>query len=294
MLRKIWLLVFVVLVSGCGSSVNMQLRKDTAPGALNPVSYFTGFSGTLNREQTVLFIRGTGRFPASHDFGMGAEATLVGFSVVYPQKSYVDDEEQYYRHDHREQRLHDLCAVIDDLIAHGAKRILLLADSEGTLLAPEIAARYSRYVCGLVCIGGSVFTFEEDLRYSAVHEKGVFAQTGNLDLQKHIALIAKDPKNIEKDLLGHSYRFWSSYLHYDPTGHLKSLTCPVLFLNGENDDLDMAKQTEIIHQWQTEGIPIEQKVYPGLGHELKAVGKALARDILAWAQSHRIVNSADH
>ena len=90
--KTTWLFVFVMLISGCGSSVNMQLRKDTAPGMLNPVSYFTGFSGALNREQMVLFIRGTGRFPASHDFGMGAEATLVGFSVVYPQKSYVDDE----------------------------------------------------------------------------------------------------------------------------------------------------------------------------------------------------------
>ncbi len=280
-----FLFALLLFVNGCATTVSMNIKESVAVGRLNPVIYYTGYSGALSREQVVLFVRGTGRFPASRDFGMGAEAVLIGFSVVYPQKSYVNDEKQYYLHDHRGQRLHDLCAISDDLIAQGTKRILLLADSEGTMLAPEIAARYSRYVCGLVCMGGSVTTFEEDIRFCNANGRGIFGQS---QVQEKLDDIAKEPDNARKDFCGHSYKFWSSYLRYDPVLDLKSLACPVLYLNGENDDLDLAKQRQRIQQLSDGGLNIGQKIYRGVGHELKKVAKSMARDILEWAEKNHI------
>ena len=164
-------IVMSILLCSCESQISLSIQKHCARGELNDVIYYTGYSEKSNKDKVVLLIRGTGRFDASQDFGMGAEATLFGFSIVYLQKSYVEDEKKYYIHDNRKQRMHDIKTVIDDLIRQKVKTILLIADSEGTMLAPEIAVKYSNNICGLVCMGGSVFTFEEELLYAAAKKK---------------------------------------------------------------------------------------------------------------------------
>ncbi len=288
MKRQSLLILLLLAMTGCATTVSLNLKQNTAVGPMNPVTYYTGFSGKPSLEQVVLFVRGTGRFPASHDFGMGAEATLLGFAVVYPQKSYVDDETQYFIHDGHDQRLHDLTVICDDLIRQGTKRILLLADSEGTMLAPELARRYKDYVCGLVCMGGSLATFEEDIRYCHAKGLGLFGQVHNPELQVWLERIAQDPDNRQESFLGHSFHFWHSYLNLDPIPELKSLTCPIFYLNGEYDGVDFERQEQRLTHLRTAGVRIEQKVYPGVGHELKAVGKTLARDILEWARRNQV------
>lgn len=284
------LLFTLLILSGCTSQIALNIKESIAHGELNDVTYYTGFSGSPTNERIVIFIRGTGRFDASHDFGMGAEASLFGFSIVYPQKSYVDDEKLYYVHDNRQQRIHDLKVVIEDLFKQGTKKILLLADSEGTMLAPEIASQYSNYICGLVCMGGSISTFEEDLLYTAAQKRNMLAEIKDSDLLVlKINEIYSDPGNVEKDFMGHPYKFWSTYLKYKPCNDLRKLSCPILYLNGENDDLDLIKQKKGVQQLHSEGINIVQKVYPGVGHELKTMKKTLSDDILEWAKSNQII-----
>ncbi len=290
-ISHILLLSLTSLFLSCTSGVKLKFEKFVVKDELNDVIYYIGYSDILNYEKFVFFIRGTGRVDASHDFGMGAEASLFGYSLVYPQKSYLDNEREYFIHDNRQQRMHDNKIVIEDLIKKGAKKILLLADSEGTMLAPEIAVEYSNYICGLVCMGGSVSTFEENLLYTVSNKKGIFTNTEDLGiLTNKISEIYSDPDNVNKEFLGHSYKFWISYLKYNHSSDLKKLSCPILYINGENDDLDIMKQIIDIQKMQKNGINIEQIVYPGIGHQMKAEREKLSKDILDWAVRNKIID----
>ncbi|MFW5774708.1 MAG: alpha/beta hydrolase family protein [Chitinivibrionales bacterium] len=280
----------VLILLSCQQSISLKAQRHVVKGELNDVVYYIGYPDSVNHKRVVLFIRGTGRFPATRDFGMGAEASLFGYSIVYPQKSFVNDPQKYHEHDSRYQRMHDLVTVIEDLIGRGTQEILILADSEGTMLAPEIAEKYESTVSGLVCMGGSVSPFEKDIEYCVEHSRGVFASIENLDaLHATFDSIYSDPTNVEKDFLGHSYRFWASYLKQNPLEYLNKLSTPVLYLNGENDEINIRKQQAVIEQLRIQGINIEQITYPDIGHNLSPLGRKLAGDILSWARRNGII-----
>ncbi|MFP4418902.1 MAG: alpha/beta hydrolase family protein [Chitinispirillaceae bacterium] len=290
MKRRYVLISVVPFLMSCQQSITLKAQRNVAKGELNDVLCYIGYPDTLSFGKVVLFIRGTGRFPATQDFGMGAEASLFGYSIVYPQKSYVNDPQKYYEHDSRYQRIHDLVAVIDDLIGRGTQQILILADSEGTMLAPELAKTYKDQVTGLVCMGGSLFPFEKDIEYCVNKKRGVFASIENEDeLHASFDSIFARPTNVKKDFMGHSYRFWASYLKYNPLEHINKLSMPVLYLNGENDEIDIPGQKALIEQLRIRGINIGQITYAGVGHELTAVGRKLAEDILGWAKRNGII-----
>ncbi len=279
-----------LIFSGCRHNLSLKMQRNFVKGPLNEVMYYLGYPDTLNYEKVVLFIRGTGRFPASRDFGMGAEASMFGYSIVYPEKSYIDDPQKYYIHDNRAQRMHDLTIIIDDLLEKGTKDILILADSEGTMLAPGIALKYSQSVKGMVCMAGSVFPFVQDIEYSVKNDIGIFERIESVETFGAIVdSIYADSTSVNKGFLGHPYKFWSSYLRYDPAVDLKKIKAPVLYLNGEKDNVNIRKQKEVIAQLQTAGVNIEQIVYKGVGHNLMEVGKKMAKDILKWAQRNGVI-----
>jgi hypothetical protein len=169
-----FLFILLVSVMGCKSNVSLNLQKITIKDKLNPIHYFIGYQHKLNFEKVVLFIDGSGRFPASKDFGKGSEASLYGFSVVYPEKTYIQDSTKFFIHNSRELRIFELKAVLDDLIKKGTKKILLLSESEGTMLAPEIAKLYHKKICGVISISGSVFPFKEDILFATENRIGQF------------------------------------------------------------------------------------------------------------------------
>lgn len=286
------LFIIIILMTNCRTMLSLKIVKHSAKGTLNQVDYYVGYVDTLLYERVLLVIRGTGRAPASHDFGMGAEASLFGYSIIYPEKSYVDDETAYFIHDNRMQRLHDIHAVITDLLDRGTRHILILAESEGTMFAPELAAFYHDTVSGLICIGGSVFPFREDILYAAENKIGQFYESDFDAVQMDLAAIDADPLSTERAFMGHSYKFWSSYLDYSALDDLSAIPCPVIYINGEYDELDIGKQRDMIARLHERGVPIEQIIYKGSGHSMENKGKKMARDILTWAKKHSLITTS--
>lgn len=284
-------LFFLLFIVGCKSHISLNLNKFTVINKPHHVDYFIGYPSELSFEKIVLFIGGTGRFPASQDFGKGSEASLYGFSVVYPEKSYIQDSTEYFKHDNRKQRMYELKTVVDDLIKKGTKKILILSESEGTMLAPEIAKIYQDKVCGLISLGGSIFPFKDDILFASENRIGQFEKLPSKNNIENIFLkIENQPDNVEKEFMGHSYKFWNSYLEYNPIDDLKLLTCPILYVNGEYDELDIMKQKRKIDDMRENGINIRQIVYEGVGHKMGNKKSKMVKDILIWLKNNEIVN----
>lgn len=275
-------LVAALLASGaCHRSVNLAITRVE----LGTGNYFVGTGNAQpSLEKVLVYVPGTGQEPASRHFGIGAEATLQGYAVVYPEKSFLEDDVAFHRADHREQRLSELVAVIDDLERRGMRRLLILAASEGTMVAHELAARYPSRVAGVICMAGSVTPFRDDLRWTSSHRSGPSTPFTLDALEHHLAAIDADPANLERDFWGHTFRFWSSQLDYDPKVHLRQARWPVLFLNGELDDLDLPRQELVLEELRAGGVDIESIRYPGVGHRLDVLGARLSTDLSDWAR----------
>ncbi len=203
-----FLFFHLFFIVGCKSHVSLNLRKFTVKNKLHHVDYFIGYPSELSYEKIVLFISGTGRYSASQDFGKGSEASLYGFSVVYPEKSFIQDSTEYFKHDNRKQRMYELKTVIDDLIKKGTKKILILSESEGTMLAPEIAKLYQDKIGGLIALGGSIFPFKDDILFASENRIGQFEKLlPKNNVENIFREIENQPDNVEKEFMGHSYRF---------------------------------------------------------------------------------------
>ncbi|MBI5495965.1 MAG: alpha/beta hydrolase [Deltaproteobacteria bacterium] len=247
--------------------------------------YFVGVPDDRRSwEKVVLYVAGTGREPASRHFGLAAEATLKGFVVAYPEKMFLADAAAFHRADSRGQRLSELVAVVDDLDRRGMRKLLVVAASEGTQVAHEIAARYPARTVGVICLAGSVTPFREDLLWAASHRPGPRIPYTREQLEQALALVDAEPTSVDRDFWGHTYRFWSSQLDYDPRVHLASARWPVLFVNGALDEVDLDRQQRELQQLRAGGIDVESTVYPGVGHDLAVVGPTLAQTLVGWAE----------
>ena len=289
--RRIFIPFLLLFIVGCKSKISLNIQKFTVKNKLHHIDYFVGYSSKLNFEKVVLFIGGTGRMSASQDFGKGSEASIYGYSIVYPEKSFIQDSTKYFKRDNRKQRMYELKTVVDDLIKKGTKKILLLSESEGTMLAPEIAKIYQDKVSGLISLSGSIFPFKDDILFASENRIGQFKKLpSKKKIEKIFREIENQPDNVEKEFMGHSYKFWNSYLDYNPIDDIKQLTCPILYVNGENDELDIIKQKRMIDNLCENGINIRQIIYEGVGHKMENRKRKMVKDILNWLKNNKIVN----
>ena len=290
MKRKIIsILIFIIIMGSCTTTINVKYSLNRAQGELNEVSYFAGAKDNFNYEKVLLFIRGTTFESAAQDFGMGAEATYYGYIVIHPEKSYLDDLDKCIRLDNRIQRMHDLRTIIEDLKKKGTKEIIVIADSEGTMLAPALCVEYSDLIKGLVSMSGSLFSFREDLLYSTEYEKGQMNIFSLNEMVENLNKIDANPECLDCIFWGHTYKWWSSYIDYEPLSDILNCNIPILYMNGRFDELDIEKQYTIIEDLKSTGKDIEQIIYEDIGHKLGVEEKRNLEDIMKWAVNKGLI-----
>lgn len=295
-LRFVPLAVLAATLGACAPSrsVALDLRRFEAPSPDGPVVYYLGRPpGTPERTSALLYLRGTGAEPASVDFGKAAETTLFGYDIAYPERGFVADPSQFLRADHRPQRLSEAVAVFDQLVAGGVERVLLFAESEATMFAPELAMSRSSKTVALVCVAGSLAPFAEDLLWTAAHPQQGRRPTplGSDELRSEFDRIRSAPLDTETTFWGHTYRFWSSYLDVDAASHLRQARFPILYVNGENDEVDLERQAETVARLRSDGVDVEQRILKGAGHQLEGAASELAETIVEWARRKGLVQT---
>lgn len=251
MIKKVVLLLLLVtagfMITSCAGNISLSIKKgETTNSKGERLEYFLGTK--LEEElsnKLLVMIQGSGKESIAKRFDMGAEGTTLGFDILYLEKFGFDNEELFNKTDCRERRIQDIEFVVNhvikDVYNNNLKEVLLYADSEGGSIAPEIANKIEE-VTHLIIMGAGGYSQSKELeillkKQIENEEKGIFEGSGiksRDDLQKKFKAIKDNPTD-EQFWLGHTYKYWDSYLDYKPAKYLSKLNIPVLYIIGGED-----------------------------------------------------------
>jgi dienelactone hydrolase len=157
-----------------------------------------------------------------------------------------------------------------------AKRIYLLGHSQGGYLAPRIAAGDPGGLAGIVILAGPTRPLEdllvEQLTYLSSLDPANASLAADLEASRKLVQVVRDPALRSDDdvALPDAGSIKGAYFldvrGYDPVAVAKSISCPLLVLQGERDYQVTMKDFE---RWRT-GLASKRgatlKTYPTLNH----------------------------
>ncbi len=126
-----------------------------------------------------------------------------------------------------------------DTLPRRCRNVVLIGASEGSLVAAELARREPRItLLGLIGSGGT------RLRDYLLRLEGLGRPLGGVE--QMLNDIAADPDDLDRRALGHSYRYWSSFLDIDLRQILPQLSIPVIVAMGEEDSAVPAETLDLL------------------------------------------------
>lgn len=180
--------------------------------------------------------------------------TTQGMAVLSVEKRGVNsqgiDQQQFIEYDFFESRLHDFSSVLkvieESILPQWSGQIIILGGSEGGKIAPKLARQYSHFVSGVVLVGsGGGIPFADELKYQIQAELDNQNAFYKLCSKIRSFILPKEvDSQYEKMLLqpnslemwcNKSYRWWVSYLRYDPLPDLLQLNMPIYMIHGAKD-----------------------------------------------------------
>lgn len=241
------MITIVLLITSCTRSVSITIEKGAITNSRGEhLEYYIGKKSKSNLSNKLLvMIQGSGRESITEKFGMGAEGATLGYDVLYLEKYGYNEKELYNKTNCRERRVEDIEFVLDCVIGNiydnNLKEVLILADSEGGSIAPEIANNIDK-VTHMIIMGAGGYSqakeFEILLNKELENDKeGNFKKAGIKNQQELITKLIEISNNptYEKYWLGHTYKYWDSYLNYKAEKYLDKIKIPVLYIIGKED-----------------------------------------------------------
>jgi len=123
------------------------------------------------------------------------------------------------------------------LRARANRSIAILGFSEGAAVAPIVASKSKKIGWLAAAGGGGGLTQGEEVLVFADRGVAPYAKPFSKKIfLKEYALIQADPNNWKKKFFGHSYRYWSSHLFYDPIPTYAKLDIPIVAAMGDRDE----------------------------------------------------------
>lgn len=249
--------------------------------------------GTGEHATPILLVSGSGCREFGHRIPSFFQRYPAPLDVYFLEKAGIgkgDDGTRcsaaYRRADYLERRVDDTLAFIEAeprLKSVAARKLAIVGFSEGGMVAPIVATRSAKIGWLVTAGSGGLPQSEEFLIF---HARGVapyatlFTREG---LLQTYAAIKADPSNTDKEFFGHSYRYWSSHLFYDPLSAYAQLDIPILAAMGEKDDSVPIESGRRLREFfaTRPGKPFTFIEYPGAGHALQAPDKNHLQDFVA-------------
>jgi len=241
------LFFITVLFSGCTAGFNVGFERNVF---VNPngdsLKYYIGRKENDEpSDKLLIMIQGSGRESVARRFGWGIEAAGLGYDILYIEKFAFEDSLRFFQTDTRERRYNDITSVLkyaeNNVYKGHLKEIMIIADSEGGVIAPEITAN-NKKVNKLIVLGNGGLSGTEKTHLILEKEKknnikGYFTLSGiNTDEQLDSLLIEiKQNPTTDKSFLGNSYKYWNSYIYFDIDSQYERITIPTLIIIGDND-----------------------------------------------------------
>lgn len=250
-------------------------------------------TGNAAAATPILLLHGSGCRDYSGRMAFYFERYPAPLSVYYLDKVGVqkggEDEnctDAYTAADFMENRVADNVAFIDsapDLKQLAPRSLAIVGFSEGGTVAPLVALR-SPKAGWLATIGSGglpqsqtflIFADRGVEPYAKPFSRDYFLQT-YADIKAH-------PDSVEKEFFGHSYRYWSSHLFYDPLKTYSQLNIPMIAAMGEKDDSEAIESGRALRDYfaQHPDKNFTFIEYPNAGHGLQTPDKANLQDFIA-------------
>jgi dienelactone hydrolase len=192
----------------------------------------------------------------------------------------------YNQADFLERRVRDNLAFIDSapvLATLGARSLAVLGFSEGGTVAPLVALRSPKI--GWLATGGSGGLPQSE-GFLIFADRGVAPYANPLSREiflKTFAAIKADPDSLEKEFMGHPYRYWSSHLFYDPLVTYSQLDIPMIAAMGERDESETIESGRALRDYfaRRPDRNFTFIEYANASHALQAPDKAHLQDYIA-------------
>jgi pimeloyl-ACP methyl ester carboxylesterase len=241
------IILITIFLSGCTASFNVGFERNVFVKTNgDSLKYYVGHrENSEPSEKLLVMIQGSGRESITRRIGWGIEAAGLGYDILYLEKFAFEDSLVFFQTDSRERRYDDVTSVlnyVENSIYNGKlKEIMIFADSEGGVIAPEIAANNSK-VKRMIVLGNGGLSGVEKTHLILEKEKknnykGYFTLSG-ISTAEQLDSLLKDIKEnptTEKSFLGNSYKYWSSYIFYDIDSQYEKISIPTLIIIGEKD-----------------------------------------------------------
>ncbi|WP_166455122.1 alpha/beta fold hydrolase [Duganella alba] len=205
---------------------------------------------------------------------------------IQPGDSGETCSDTYNQADYLERRVSDNLAFIDNLPplkALGARSVAVVGFSEGGMVAPLVALRSPKI--GWLATGGSGGLPQSE-GFLIFADRGVAPYANPLSralFLKTFAAIKADPDSLEKEFMGHAYRYWSSHLFYDPLLTYRQLDIPIIAAMGEKDESEAIESGRALRDYfaQHPGKDFTFIEYPNASHALQAPDQPHLQDYVA-------------
>lgn len=292
------------MATSCTRKVSLTIEKgDITNSRGENLEYYIGKKSESNLSNKLLvMIQGSDRESITTRFGVGAEGATLGYDILYLEKYSYDNKELYDKTNCRERRIEDIefvvNHVIEDIYDNNLEEVLIFADSEGGTIAPEIACKIDK-VTHMIIMGAGGYSQAQEFEILLNNEiengkEGKFIKAGIKNQQELKAKFKETSDNptYEKYWLGHTYKYWDSFLNYKPDRYLECLSIPVLYIIGKEDESVPYQSVEYLANKFSHKENFTFEIIPELDHSFtdKAGNNRLAeimiKIILPWLKKY--------
>jgi len=301
-------ILFMIILSlslyfyGCSTSISLGIQSfNVANEKGDSLTFYLGSKEEGLSNKLLVMIQGSGNESIKRRFGWGIEAASLGYDILYIEKYAFDDSLLFLQSDCRERRIEDIQFALNfiemNVYKSNLEEIFLFADSEGGAFIPELAYNNKLVKRAIILATGG---YEQSKQFEILLEKekdedykGFLTLNGIItkeDLQKQYDIIKNNPSS-EKIWLGHSYKYWNSFLWYNPENIIEKLDIPILHIIGERDRSVPVESIEYLMERFKHKKNLEYHIIPDLDHSFtdsngnKQFNKVLKEIVLPWYKS---------
>ena len=301
-------ILFLIILSlsiyfyGCSASVSLGIQSFNVTNEKgDSLTFYLGSKEDGLSKKLLVMIQGSGNESIKRRFGWGVEAASLGYDILYLEKYAFNDSLLFLQTDCRERRLEDIQFALNYIEKNAYKNsleeIFLFADSEGGALVPELASNNNRIKRAIILATGG---YEQSKQFELLLEKeknenykGFLTSNGITSkeyLQKQYSIIKNNPSS-EQFWLGHSYKYWNSFLWYNPDEIIEKLDIPLLHIIGGRDRSVPVESIEYLMERFKHKTNLEFHIIPDLDHSFtdsngnKQFNRVLKEIVLPWYKS---------
>lgn len=256
------------------------------------------------KNNLIVFIQGSGRNSIKNRFGMGSYFFNLNYDALYIEKYAIDNEQLFNETNNLERRIKDIVFVLEYVIEKiyndKLQDILIISDSEGGVIAPEISLKVKQ-IKKIIVLGAGGYTQEEEFRILLEKQikskkKSFFDKSGikNIqDLTNKIEEIKKENSST-KFWLGQTYTYWNSSLFYNPEPFIIQLQIPVLYIIGEDDKNVPVESVVYLKDKLADKKKFKFKIVKGLDHQFRnkfrvvKIEDILKKIIYPWIKNENV------